>query len=282
MARSPAHTKWLVDTGERLKTADGKVIEIWEFRHEKDEAALSEWAKHFRNHYCLDAEIDFLRGNRSRADYLTNIKFPSRTPGLGPAIRAGDFAEILVCDYLEWLLDYWVPRVRWSSKTVQDESAKGSDVIGFRFCGNVDEHSADDELIVFESKAQFTKHKANRLQDAINDSAKDHTRIAESLNFIKQKLFDKNRIKEAKQVERFQNPVDSPYKEIYGAAAVLSSEYFNSNTLSRADSGKIPVSSKSGVFIPHPHRDKLVLVVIKGDHMMDLVHELYKRAADEA
>jgi hypothetical protein len=58
------HTKWLVDTGERLKTADGKEVEVWEFRHEKDETVLSAWAKHFRNHYCLDAEIDFLRGSK--------------------------------------------------------------------------------------------------------------------------------------------------------------------------------------------------------------------------
>jgi len=40
------HTKWLVDTGERLKTADGKEVEVWEFRHEKDEAMLSAWARH--------------------------------------------------------------------------------------------------------------------------------------------------------------------------------------------------------------------------------------------
>ncbi len=31
------HIKWLVDTGERLTTADGKEIEVWEFRHERDE-----------------------------------------------------------------------------------------------------------------------------------------------------------------------------------------------------------------------------------------------------
>ncbi|MGP5712969.1 hypothetical protein ACTXPD_13285 [Vreelandella alkaliphila] len=32
------HTEWLVDTGEQLKTADGKVVEVWEFRHENEEA----------------------------------------------------------------------------------------------------------------------------------------------------------------------------------------------------------------------------------------------------
>jgi len=41
------HTKWLVDTGERLKTADGKEVEVWEFRHENDEAVLSAWASIF-------------------------------------------------------------------------------------------------------------------------------------------------------------------------------------------------------------------------------------------
>ena len=29
------HTKWLVDTCERLKTADGKEVKVWEFCHEK-------------------------------------------------------------------------------------------------------------------------------------------------------------------------------------------------------------------------------------------------------
>jgi hypothetical protein len=45
----PKHLKWLVDTGERLKTADGKIIQVWELRHGDDAAMLSDWAKHFRN-----------------------------------------------------------------------------------------------------------------------------------------------------------------------------------------------------------------------------------------
>lgn len=164
------HTKWLVDTGERLKTTDGKDVEVWEFRHDKDEAVLSAWAKHFRNHYCLDTEIDFLRGRRTRPDYLTNIKFPCKTSNLGPGIRAGDFGEILVSDYLQWLLGFWVPRVRWSSKVVRDESPKGSDVIGFKFHKKDGETSSKDILFAFESKTKFSASKNNRLQDAINDS----------------------------------------------------------------------------------------------------------------
>jgi len=52
--------------------------------------------------------------------------------------------------------------------------------------------------------------------------------------------------------------------------------------LALADCRKIPKSAKSKEVFPHPHGDSLVLLVIKGPSLMDLVHELYRRAADEA
>ena len=52
--------------------------------------------------------------------------------------------------------------------------------------------------------------------------------------------------------------------------------------LASADCGKVPKSVKSKEVYPHPNGDNLVLLVIKGPGMMDLVHELYRRAADEA
>jgi hypothetical protein len=103
------HTKRLVDTGERLKIADGKDVENWEFQHQDDDDVLSAWAKHFRNHYRLDTDVDFLRGKFTRQDYLTDIKFPCKTSKLGPGIQAGNFWKILVSDYLQWLLGYWGP-----------------------------------------------------------------------------------------------------------------------------------------------------------------------------
>src|ERR1700690_2369688 len=115
---APLHLAWLMDTGGRITTADGKVVEVWELRHSSDCATLSDWAKHFRNHYCLDTEIDALRNGTglSRADYLIHIKFPDATAAPGPSIRAGDFGEILAADYLEYVLGYWTPRVRFGDK----------------------------------------------------------------------------------------------------------------------------------------------------------------------
>ncbi|CAI2127680.1 Uncharacterised protein [Serratia ficaria] len=282
MPWSSEHLKWFSDNGERLTTSDGKEIEVWEFNHAQDDVVLSAWARHFRNHYCLDADIDFLRGKLARKDYLNNIKFPSETSKLGPGIRAGDFGEILVCDYLQWLLDCWVPRVRWSSKVVRDESPKGSDVVGFRFHHKNGEYSIDDVMFVFESKTKFSASTVNRLQNAINDSAKDHIRIDESLNFIKQKLYEYREINQAKKIERFQNPVDIPFKENYGAAAIISSDFFDVEELTSSDCNKIPTTAKSKEYTPHPHHGNLKLLVIRGANMMQLVHELYRRAADEA
>ncbi|EKN4007422.1 DUF1837 domain-containing protein [Yersinia pseudotuberculosis] len=282
MPWSSEHLKWFVDNGERLKTADGKEIEVWEFNHAQDDIVLSAWARHFRNHYCLDTDIDFLRGKLTRKDYLNNIKFPSTTSKLGPGIRAGDFGEILVSDYLQWLLDCWVPRVRWSSKVVRDESPKGSDVVGFRFHNKNDKYSIDDVMFVFESKTKFSASAVNRLQYAINDSAKDHIRIDESLNFIKQKLYEQKELNQAKKIERFQSPVDMPYKENYGAAAIISEDFFDIEELMSSDCNKVPAAAKSKEYFPHPNNGSLKLLVIRGPNMMQLVHELYRRAADEA
>lgn len=281
MPKGPAHLDWLIDTGQTIKTACGKAVAVWEMKHQDDAKVLSAWAGHFRNHYCLDTLIDQLRGKQSRKDYLENIKFPSKTSKLGPPTRAGDFAEILISDYLEWRLGFWVPRVRWSNKPTRDESAKGSDVIGFQFA-QPGKFTPKDMLAVFETKAGLSAQSSNRLQDAVNDSAKDHLRIDESLNFLKQKLIEQGRNADAANVERFQNPVDIPYQETYGAAAIFSTDSFDAKVIKTTDASKIPASKKSKVVIPHPHHGKLMMIVIKGGEMMNLVHELYRRAAHEA
>lgn len=274
---SSDHLKWLKDTGERLKTADDKTVEVWEFCHENDEAVLSSWARHFRNHYCFDTEIDPLRGGTglSRADYLTKIKFPSATVAPGPGVRAGDFGEILIADYLEYILGFWVPRVRYGAKVIANESSKGCDTLGFFFVKE-GEDSPKDILAIYETKARLTSDqmtngkKLSGFHAAINDSAKDYLRIAFSLNYFKQRFIDKQNKADADRVERFQNLDDRPYTEIYGAAALYSFDSF------------IPETVSSVVVNDHPKQDVLRLIIIKGEKLMNLVHELYKRAADEA
>lgn len=268
----PLHLEWLVDTGQGLKTADGRIVKVMELKHQGDDAILSAWAKHFRNQYCRDDQIDGLRKGtpHSRSEYLTQIKFPDAAQAPGPSIRAGDFAEMLVTDYVEFAMGFWVPRTRYDHKTARNESTKGTDVIGFRFVAE-GKFDPKDTLALFETKAQLTgTTPTKRLQVAIDDSAKDEMRRAESLNAIKQRMLNEERLVDAGKVERFQNSEDNPYAQQYGAVALVSTAVF--------DQADIQETNASA----HPHAPTLMLIVIHGADLMKLAHGLYQRAADEA
>ena len=155
---TPAHLDWLVDTGGRLASADGVEIEVWALQHADDPAVLSAWAQHFRQHYCDDDMLKKLIAGtgKTAAQFLVDTKFPDASDAPGPSVRSGDFAEIIVADYIEYKLGYWCPRqLRYDHKWNRNESTKGCDVIGFQF---VDEDGVDpdDELFVFESKASMS------------------------------------------------------------------------------------------------------------------------------
>lgn len=266
------HIEWLDATGDEITLSCGAKAPVFQFNHDALNATvMSAWARHFRNHYCNDSEIDILKPmGMSKEDYLLELKFPSRNTKAGPATRSGDFAEILVADYLTFLNGYIVPRTRYDRKTITDESTKGSDVLAFKEVGGAP--NAMDELLVFEVKAKLVKGSVsdNRLQDAINDSKKDDVRIGESLNAIKQRLHDRSDTDGVRRTGRFQLYVDKPYIRRFGAAAVLTQKSFSAEKLSEA-------STES-----HPEGVKLELLVIVGSVVMDLVHALYERSANEA
>ncbi|WP_379153660.1 Hachiman antiphage defense system protein HamA [Paenibacillus sp. sgz5001063] len=271
MVPPPEHTRWLYNTGRKITLIDGGEVELWHLQHEDDDTVLSMWATHFRNQYCLDSEIDFLLEGTglTRSQYLDSIKFPDPRLAPGPSIRAGDFGEILVADYLEYIMNYWVPRTRYNNKTVRNESTKGSDLLGFHI-NNPPMDSLEDILTIFEVKAKFTGSDDARLQKAVDGSAKDQARKAESLNAIKQRFLDKQMIDDARRIQRFQNPEDKPFTENYGAVALINTPFVDNDII------------KSTSVQKHPFPQKLTLLVIHGDRLMDLVHELYRRAANEA
>lgn len=271
MSFTVEYLQWLEDTGERVESVCGKSIPIFKLSHDaSNEQIMSAWARHFRNHYCSDEQIEHIKNpSKTNPEYLLTEKFPHEKNPPGPSIRAGDFAEILVADYLEFVRFYKVPRTRYERKIIANESSKGSDVIAFRKEPGV--ISATDELLIFEVKAKASENsKSNVLQTAIDDSVKDEVRIAESLNAMKQRLLDKSDLAGVQLVDRFQREPDHPFKRTYGAAAVVTESSFNSVVISGSTTAK------------HPKAQELELIVIHSAQLMPLVHALYKRAADEA
>lgn len=271
-----SHTDWLKPIKGKLKTADGIAVNVFELDIDHaDDPALMEWAKHFREHYCLDSLIDRLRRgtNKSRAEYLTDLVFPDKSDDFGPATRSGDFAEILIADLLESQFGFWSPRTRYDDKLVRNESPKGTDVLGFKFAGiGPSEPSKKDTLISFESKAQLSGKKAKaRLQDAVDDSTKDVYRISESLNAMKRRLIARQDDEAADRVERFQDGLEVPYIRMSGAAAIFCSSIYDAAHISKTTNCS-----------EHENVDNLMLVVVHSKMLMKFVHALYERAANEA
>lgn len=266
------HLDWLQEASDlELSTNKGVAVKVFDFIHREDDEILTAWVKHFRNHYCCDKQIDRLRRGTpyTRAEYLNAIKFPDSSKTPGPSIRAGDFGEILIADYLQYILDFWVPRSRYINKDIRNESTKGCDIIGFKYIK--ENESPSDTLAIFEAKAQFSDSSPSpRLQDAIDDSAKDQLRKAESLNALKQRFIDLEQYDEADAIERFQDPQDRPYKEVCGAAALFTEAAYDEHLV------------KTSQVNAHPKKESLMLIVIKGEEMMKLVHKLYRLAANEA
>jgi hypothetical protein len=268
----PDHIAWLTDTGERKVTACGREIEIWAIIPQEEEAVLSAWARYFRQHYIGDEDLPVMVDGTGmdHAEYLRTIKFPDASRAPGPSLRSGDFGEILVADYMEFILGYWSPRtLRYQDRWNRNDSTKGCDIIGFKFASNAPHHR-DDELFIFESKSGMTTTTANRLQDAVDDSGKDAVREAMTLNALKQRMIARDAIQDAERVKRFQNQAARPFRRINGAAAILDYTVFAEMDLAATDASA------------HPNAAQLRLIVIKGPSLMTLIHAIYERAADEA
>jgi hypothetical protein len=258
--------------GESLTLGAGATCEVWELEIPSDAACLSDWASRFRQTYCPDSDLDILREGtgKSRAEYLLELVFPDKGAAPGPAIRAGDFAELLVSDFAEFMLGYWVPRGKYAEKGSRDESVKGVDIVGFK-CPNPEQPKSADEMLTFEVKAQLSGGKySGRLQVAVNDSGKDYLRAGATLAAMKRRMHLAGQQEPMLVVQRFQNAVDRPYRLLSGAAAILSDGAFD------ADGIKETITAK------HNNAGNLRLITVKGKDLMTLAHALYQRAADEA
>lgn len=257
---APSHCAWFGENAEtNLQTSDGKAVTVVNFNHEANEEILNEWALQFRLNYCSDADLEAActATGLSQADYLRNQKFPTRG-----SIQAGDFAELLVADYIQFLLGYKVPRTRYDRKINPNSSSQAVDVVGFKF--NHEGQTRNDELITCEVKARFTAT-ANTLQNAINDSRKDYeTRLPFALNAMRQRLLDRNDVDSANEVARFENKTSRPYREVTGAAFVCSRAVWSENLVTDS--------------VGEHENEHASYFTFVGDDFMDLARRLYELA----
>ena len=264
------YIKWYEKESE-IYTGDGKEIAVLKLNDQNDDEILDEWAEHFRSNYRTLEDLDFERDGtgKSREEFLTECVFPDAKYGFGPATRVGDFCELLLADYIEFIHNYYVPRTRYSRKINPNSSPQGSDVIGLKM-NTKGKPSKNDEVFVIEVKGTANpnaKEKGyERLQVAIDGSNSDIERYAESLNAMKMRLWDIGDKENAQFIARFQNITDKPYIIRYGASAVLTSSKFIKEDM-------------VNVTIREHKADNLELIVIHNENLKELISELYRRAS---
>ena len=250
---------------DEIILSSGNKIKVFELE-ELDDDMFDEWANHFRQIYCSDDKIDILRNGTglSRKDFLLSKVFPRDKIGFGPATRLGDFAELLVADYLTYNLDYFVPKDRYVGKFNRNTSSQGTDVIGLKKQSSQD--TMKDEMIILEVKAKARNKVAiSRLQEAVNDvQDNEDEKAAVTLLAIKHRAMDRGDMDMVNLITRFQNITDNPFTIKYGAAAVQDKSLF----------------SKPLVGMTVAHDSVKTLLFINRKQLMDLVNGLYEKAAD--
>lgn len=220
---------------KELKTSAGENIKVYKLNKETlNDECLNEWALGLRSNYVEEQLIDSLiKGTGlTKKEYLETNIFPNPNNSLGAATMSGEFGEILVYDFINYVLTYYVTRTRYLEKINPDMPISGTDVIGCMI-NDINHPNIKDNLLVAEVKTRSSisgkkmRLEDNPLKSAILDSNKDKIRLAESLNAEKRRLMNRCRYQEAKIVERFQNKTDNPYNLKFLAVAVLDSFFYS-------------------------------------------------------
>ena len=238
-----------------------------------DDNSLNNWALGLRYNYIEKdlLELAISGTGLTKKEYLEKMIFPNPEVSQGAATMSGEFGELLVYDYINYVLEYYVPRVRYFNKVNPDMPVPGSDVIGYKM-ENYNKGSKNDKLLVAEVKTRSTisGNKTTAITEtitkAIQGASKDRVRVGESLNAEKSKLLTRGRFREAKIVERFQNKTDNPYNLDFFAVAVMDNELYSEQLI-------LDVINNQNENIKFTN-----ILIIHSKELKSFLRDLYKRA----
>lgn len=257
-----------------ISYSSGKEIQVYKLNNELlADSILNSWASGLRNNYVEESLLEpLIKGTGlTKQEFLEKNIFPNHQNKLGAITMSGEFGEILVYDYINFVLKHYITRTRYLEKVNPDMPVSGSDVIGYKV-KNINKPSKSDHLIVAEVKTRSSKvGNKNRscektVKDAIEHSIKDRVRIGESLNAEKRRLLNRSRNDEAKIVERFQNKTDNPFIIDFFAVAVLDIDLYSDQVvLDVVNSQNENVKSTS-------------ILIILSKELLIFLRDLYRRA----
>ena len=257
-----------------ILSKNGNKIDVFRLKNDLlDDNSLNNWASGLRNNYVEKNLLESLVEGTglTQKEFLEKNIFPNPQNKIGASTMSGEFGEILVYDYINFVLKYYVTRTRYLEKVNPNMPVSGSDVIGYHV-KNIDNPGKTDHLIVAEVKTRSSNSGNKKglcektVKDAIDHSVKDRVRLGESLNAEKRRFLNRSRIQQAKIVERFQNKTDKPFTIDFFAVAVLDSDFY-------LDQEVLDV-----VNIQYEKLEKTSILIIHSKGLLNFLRDLYRRA----
>ena len=262
----PSYIDWLVEeTGITIK--DGIPIKCYKIDYKEDETVLDEWALHIRRNYIEDEDLlaDAEINEMSIEQYLCEYVIPQKNEHFGPTVRSGDITEILVCDLLEFVFGYSVPRYKQKNRSGKNNSEHGTDVIAYKFFNGNKSPNDKDELVATEVKAVLTSRDYLPLEKAITESKKDEQRLARTIDHCRKRLKELGNLEQSSEVARFLLKPDNTYNLTYAAAGFSSRQTVDQVIELSASGQELQIKSDQKIFYIH------------GKTLMDLSHKIYER-----
>ena len=262
----PRYIDWMVEeVGITIK--NGIPVKCYKIDYKKDDTVLDDWALHIRRNYIEDEDLlsDAEINGMSIEQYLHDYVIPQRDEDLGPTVRSGDITEILVCDLLEFIFSYSVPRYKQKNRSGKNNSEHGTDVIAYKFFNDSKKPSEKDELIATEVKALLSSTNYDSLENAIVESKKDEQRLARTIDHCRKRLRELGHIEQSAEVSRFLLKPDNNYKLTYAAAGISSRQVVDQEIELSTSGEQLHIRKNQEIFYIH------------GKKLMDLAHEIYER-----
>jgi len=264
----PQYINWIVKE-DGVVFEDNYPLFCFRLSYDINDNIFDDWALHIRRHYLTDDELieGAALNELTVEEYLRKFIVPQKEEPLGSTARSNDISEILFSDLFQFVLNYEVPRCKQYNRSGKNNSEHGTDIIAYKYF-DVANHQPNikDKLVAIEVKARLTSKEAcEAIKDAVTDSKKDEYRLSLTLDYYRKKLRSMGKDEEAKNIARFQQKVEKPYKTLYVGAAMTSLPSVGNHVIVGIKGSDLELKTGQYVFYVH------------GNDLMSLAHKVFER-----
>jgi len=258
----PQYISHFIKNNANITLNSGESVIVYSISNDLTETELNEWAKHILAHYTSqDDIIEGAKSNKiSEQKFIENFVLPSVSNQNQTKDVSGNFGEIVFCDFIEFVLEYSVPRYKLYGNPPGNPT-QGIDIVAYKMDARPD---PDDIILYAEVKASLSETIFSRLQDAINDIEKRKDKdFALALNTAWRKLKLIGNVDEATKIKRFLDS-EKPCKRVKSAGLITTANACNTEDF-------VGVNISNG--------NTIETYVIYAPDLWELAKDLWKRAS---